>query len=96
MMPLENAELQFRCLPDGSWHPGLHRGLVGRLLSVETANNEESGFAAGCLVEVSWDSKTYLGQVYSRQDRVLVIGVEHAVDSESLSALQEAWRPLRS
>ena len=96
VMPLENAELQLRCLPDGSWHSGLHRGLVGRLLSVETANGDESGFADGCLVEVDWDTKTYLGQVYSRQDCVLVIGVEHAVDSEPLSAVQEAWRPLRS
>jgi hypothetical protein len=95
-MPLENAELQLRCLPDGSWHPGLHRGLVGRLLSVEIANGEESGFADGCLVEVNWDRKMYLGQVYSRQNHALVIGVEHTVDSEPLSALQDAWRPLRS
>jgi hypothetical protein len=95
-MPLENADLQLHCLPDGPWHPGLHRGLVGRLLSVEIANGEESGFADGCLVEVNWDRKTYLGQVYSRQDRALVIGVEHAVDNEPLSALEDAWRPLRS
>jgi hypothetical protein len=96
MMPLENAELELRCLPDGSWYRGLHRGLVGRLLSVEVAGGEESTFADGCLVEVNWDRTTYLGQVYSRQDRVLVIGVEHAVDNEPLSAMQEAWRPLRS
>ena len=95
-MPLENAELQLRCLPDGSWHSGLYLSLVGTLLSVEIANGEESGFADGCLLEVNWDRKTYLGQLHSRQDHVLVIGVEHSVDSKPLSALQDAWRPLRS
>ena len=95
MMPLEHAELEVRSLPDGLWHAGLHRGLVGRLLSLEVADLDPSQFASGSLVEVNWDKTTYLGQVYGREDRVLVIGVEHAVDREPLSALQAAWRPVR-
>lgn len=94
-MPLENAELELRCLPAGSWQRGLHRGLIGRLLSVEVGDGEESMFADGCLVEVNWDRTVYLGQVYSRDHRVLVIGVEHAVDREPISAMQEAWDPVR-
>lgn len=94
-MPIENAELEIRCLPDGSWFRGLHRGLMGRLLSIQVADLGASQFADGSLVEINWDKTTYLGQVYSRQDQVLVIGVEHAVDREPLSALQDAWRPVR-
>jgi hypothetical protein len=91
-MSLERAELELRCLQDGARHRGLHRGLVGRLLSVEVTSVEDSEVAAGSLVEVNWDKTTYLGQVYSRQGPVLVIGVEHALDRESLSTLREAWR----
>ena len=94
-MPLERAELELRRLPDGSWHAGFHRGLAGRMLSVEIKDPGGPEFGDGSLVEVNWDKTTYLGQVYSRHDRIVVIGVEHALDRDPLSTVQEAWRPVR-
>ncbi len=95
MMPLDRADLHVRRLPDGGLLAGMHRGLSGRLLSVEITNAADADFPDGCLVEVNWDRTTYLGQVYNRDGRTLVIGVEHAVERDSLSALQQAWRPVR-
>ena len=94
-MSLDNPELRVRCLPEGAWHQGYHRGLLGKILRVEFADSQVSGFQDGCLVEVNWEETTYLGQTYNLEGRVLVIGVEHAVNRAPLSALQATWRGSR-
>jgi hypothetical protein len=47
--------------------------------------------AAGSLVEVDWAQMLYLGQVYSQENGLLVIGVEHVVDREPLAAIRNVW-----
>ena len=47
--------------------------------------------AAGSLVEVDWAQTLYLGQVYSQENGLLVIGVDHVVDREPLTAIRDVW-----
>ena len=90
MMAEEGDELSVRCLPEGVPHPGVHRGLRGPLLQVETAGGTDD-LAAGTLVEVNCNETLYLGQVYQVENGLLSIGVEHILDSGSLDAIRKAW-----
>ena len=94
-MAPESAELRVRCLPEGVPQAGFHRGLRGSVLRVELTDGA-GGFTAGSLVEVDWDQTLYLGQVYSQENGILVIGVEHLVDREPLSAIRDIWGPNRT
>jgi hypothetical protein len=94
-MPLERPELRLRCLPEGLPHAGFHRGLRGNLLQVELVDRA-GDLAAGSLVEVDWEQTLYLGQVYSQENGILLIGVEHVVDREPLSAIRDIWSPNRN
>ncbi len=80
-----------RCLPEGVSRAGIHRGLRRSLLQVELTDAAPEDFTAGSLVEVEWDQTIYLGQVYSQDNGILVIGVEHVVDLEPLSAIRDIW-----
>ena len=79
-------------LPEGPSVSAVNRGLSGSLLTIELADGiADQDFPAGCLLEVDCDHMLYLGQIYNRDGRTLVVGVEHAVDRRLLSAIQESW-----
>lgn len=49
-------------------------------------------FVSGALVEVKGEGILYLGVVLGRQESVMQVAIEHAVDRAALAALQEVWR----
>ena len=49
-------------------------------------------FIPGALVEVKGEGILYLGVVLGRQESVMLVAIEHAVDRAALAALQEVWR----
>jgi hypothetical protein len=62
------------------------------MLEVEMATVEDgAGLDTGALVEVDSERTIYLGEVYSREGRGLVIAVDHAVDRKELAAIQNTW-----
>jgi len=46
---------------------------------------------AGDLVEVNGAKTMYLGEVRSRQGETVIVGVEHALDRETLALIQQVW-----
>ncbi len=46
---------------------------------------------AGDLVEVNCPKTMYLGEVRSRQGETMVVGVEHALDRDTLALIQQVW-----
>lgn len=89
-----DRQVTIRRLPDGEPLSCTEHGLTGVLLRVELppspANRQ---FSAGALVEIESSKTLYLGEVQGSQDRLLLIGVEHAVDREALAAIQQVWQP---
>jgi hypothetical protein len=53
---------------------------------------KDAEFATGAPVEVKGERILYLGVVLGRQESVMLIAIEHAVDRVALAALQEVWR----
>ncbi len=49
-------------------------------------------FVSGAAVEVKGEGILYLGVVLGRQESVMLVAIEHAVDRAALAALQEVWR----
>ena len=52
---------------------------------------DAAGLDTGALVEVDSERMLYLGEVYSREGRDLVIAVDHVVDRKELAAIQDTW-----
>jgi len=46
---------------------------------------------AGDLVEVNCPDTMYLGEVRSWQGATMIVGVEHALDRETLARIQQVW-----
>ena len=69
-----------------------YRGLSGSVLTLELLDGaSDQEFSADCLVEADCEHMLYLGQLYNREERTLVIGVEHAIDRQVLAAIQSSW-----
>ncbi len=93
-MAEQTTAATIRIVPGGTPVGAVHHGLTAGLLRIELNDNQGSeDFPSGCLVEVDGEHMLYLGQVYSREGRTLVIGVEHAVDRRILGAIQHLWTP---
>jgi hypothetical protein len=48
-------------------------------------------FVAGQLVEVGAPGTLYLGEITSRNDKQVLIVVEHSLNREALAAIHEVW-----
>ena len=59
---------------------------------MEMASGEQAaGLDTGSLVEVDCQRTLYLGEVYNREGIRLTIAVDHAVDREAVTAIQDVW-----
>jgi hypothetical protein len=86
----ENQHVTVRRLPDGGSHPALldiFNGRILRMVQVPVGMDVN----AGDLVEVNGAKTMYLGEVRSRQGDTVVVGVEHALDRETLALIQQVW-----
>jgi len=67
-------------------------GLNGQLLKIYLAPvPAEIRLNAGDLVEIACPKTLYLGEIYSRQDRTMIVAVEHSLDREVLALIQQVW-----
>jgi hypothetical protein len=81
-----------RRLPVGDWIPGILHSLEGSLLKVTIERKAGNPpFEASDLVEIACSQTVYLGAVRGRHDDLLTVGIEHSVDREALSAIQQVW-----
>jgi hypothetical protein len=86
----EEQHVTVRRLPDGGSHPALFDSLNGQLLRILEVPVEVD-VNAGDLVEVNSAKTMYLGEVRRRQGETMIIGVEHALDRETLALIQQVW-----
>jgi hypothetical protein len=86
----ENQNITVRRLPDGGPHPAFLDSLSGQLLRILQVPVGVD-VNAGDLVEVTCPKTMYLGEVRSRQGDAMIVGVEHALDRETLALIQQVW-----
>ena len=92
-MPEHNEGVKVRRLPDGDVHAGRLEGREGQRLRLTTPPEDDSTeFGTGALVEVQCEQVLYLGEVQGREDSVMIIAIEHAVDRAALAAIQNIWQ----
>lgn len=90
----EEQHVTVRRLPDGGSHPALFESLNGQILRILVPAGQVSAgvdMNAGDLVEVNCPKTMYLGEVRSRQGEIMVVGVEHALDRDTLALIQQVW-----
>jgi len=88
----QNQQVTVRRLPDGCSHAALLQGLEGLSLRIDLdAAAAASDVKAGDLVEVSGLKTMYLGEVRDRRGAAVTIGVEHALDRETLARIRQVW-----
>ena len=87
-----HQEVTVRRLPDGVSHSAFLDSLNGQLLRINLGNVSAAvDVIAGDLVEVNCEKTMYLGEVRSRHGETVTIGVEHALDHETLTLIQQVW-----
>jgi hypothetical protein len=96
----QSQNVSVRRLPDGDSHAASLHSLDGQIMRIDlrpvpVGVNERSAMDvnSGDLVEVICPKTMYLGQVRSRQGETMLVGVEHALDRETLALIQQVWRP---
>jgi hypothetical protein len=88
----QDQQLTVRRLADGNAREASLITLNGQLLQIDLPQFPgEVSFKAGDLVEVSCQKTLYLGEVRNRQAGTMVVGVEHALDRETLAVIQQVW-----
>jgi|SRR5580700_6577496 hypothetical protein len=88
----QDQQVAVRRLPDGEWHEALLHGLDGQLLRIGLAPTPAAvSLRIGDLVEVTCENTLYLGEIRSLQNATMVIGVEHALDRQTLALIQQVW-----
>ncbi len=91
----EEQHVTVRRLPDGGAHPALFDSLNGQILRILQVP-VGADMHAGDLVEVNCAKTMYLGEVRNRQGETMIVGVEHALDRETLALIQQVWHgPVR-
>ena len=92
-MPQDQSQhVTIRRLPDGDSHAAFLHSLVGQLLRINLEPvSAAPDVSAGDLVEVNCPKTLYLGEVRSRQGETMLVGVEHALDRETLAVIQQVW-----
>jgi len=82
-----------RQLPAGEVHSCRLESCEEQQLRVTVPPDAKAGeFVSGAPVEVKGEGILYLGVVLGRQESVMLVAIEHAVDRAALAALQEVWR----
>jgi hypothetical protein len=88
----QDQQVTVRRLPDGDIHAAFLDSLKGQLLRIDLPPTPAAaGLQPGDLVEVTSEKTLYLGEIRLRQDETMIIGVEHALDRETLSLIQQVW-----
>lgn len=92
-MPSEqDQQVTVRRLPDGDVYSAFMGALNGQLLRIDLSPvSAGARLHAGDLVEVGCAKTLYLGEVRSLQNETVIIGVEHALDRETLALIQQVW-----
>ena len=92
-MPEEpTQEVTVRRLPDGDCHIASVKSLNDQLLCLHLLRVPAAAdLNAGDLIEVNCPKTMYLGEIRSRQGETVTIGVEHALDHETLALIQQVW-----
>ncbi|HEY1760723.1 MAG TPA: hypothetical protein VGG72_35440 [Bryobacteraceae bacterium] len=90
-MSATNEPVILRRLPSGDTRTGHSQGAERDRLKISLGPEEAGGFELGTLVEVASDEIFYFGQVVGRQDRVLIIQVEHSLNRFALAAINNNW-----
>jgi hypothetical protein len=93
MNPVPEGNITVRRLPDLDPYPAVEMRLEGRHLQVEMESEASAATLASgnCLVEVDSAEMVYLGEVCGCHGNVLAVHVNHALDRDRLSRVQEAW-----
>jgi hypothetical protein len=93
VMPnVKDRQVTVRRLPDGEWHAAFLDGLDGQLMRIDLAPAPAAvSLRTGDLVEVTCENTLYLGEIRSLQNATMVIGVEHALDRQTLALIQQVW-----
>jgi hypothetical protein len=86
-----NEPVILRRLPVGDARTGHSQGVDRDRLKISLAQGEDSGFDLGTLVEVESEERFYFGQVVGRQDRLLIVRVEHSLNRDALAAINNNW-----
>ncbi len=86
-----DQQVTVRLLPDGDAHPAVLRDLNRQLLRIDVSPAPEAVWNVGDLVEVTCPKTLYLGEVRSRQGETMIVGIEHALDRETLALIQRVW-----
>lgn len=88
----QNQQVTVRRLPDGCSHSAILQGLKGLSLRIDLdAASAGADMKAGDLVEVSGLKTMYLGEIRDRKGVAVTVGVEHALDRETLARIREVW-----
>jgi hypothetical protein len=92
MPKVPDQQVTVRRLPDGERHAALLGSLDGQLLRIDLAPAPPAvSLRTGDLVEVTCENTLYLGEIRSLQNATIVIGVEHALDRQTLALIQQVW-----
>lgn len=92
MFSEQNQQVNVRQLRDGRTQEGVCESLEGSHLQCRLLTTPAPGtFNAGDLVEVNAALTLYLGEITGRQDTLILIVVEHALNREALAAIHEVW-----
>lgn len=85
-----------RLLPTGEPQPARLESQAGPRLRIRlTDDTAVPGLGASALVEVQSEQFLYLGEVLGRQQQLLIVAVEHAVNRAALAAIQDVWHTPR-
>ena len=95
-MPDQGNRVTVRRLPLGEAQHAAIDGQAGQQMRILVGPGASvPDFAAGVLVEIESGQMLYLGEVLSRQDNLLTVGVEHVLNRAALAAVQEVWQGSR-
>ncbi len=90
-MSAPSDEVILKRLPGGPEFPAVVKTLSGRRLEVEPSSPVVPSLPMGTLVEVASPSCLYFGEIKGCHDRLIVVGIEHAVDQNALARIAQFW-----
>jgi hypothetical protein len=85
-------QVTVRLLPDGEAYSAVLSGPNGHLFRIDLSSvPAETSLKSGDLVEIASPGTLYLGEVRSRHDQTMFVGIEHSLDREALALIRQVW-----
>jgi hypothetical protein len=90
--PAAGEQIEIRILKTVNFAAGEVKAFEGAVLTISLASGAATAFLPGSLVEARTTGMIYLGEIKDCEGSKLTLGIEHAIDRQALTQIQQAWR----